>query len=379
MSRRCGFDPARIGQAGERGQMGLKRGEMNMARPRRSDFQGAIHLITLRGYPGRHVFYDPEIFEQFPENPCGHAPDAVFFQTLLLDTCEQYGAVIHAYVMDPNAALIVIQRHAAPMTWVAHDVLARFSKYLIKETRIPSGEKPFPQRHRAQIVQPSKLPYAVRYVQRRAVSTDPRRRAINHPFSSNLIYCGRKARPECFVVSETRDALERLGYFGLNGYFEFMARRDSPAIAQMLTRHVIGEATFAESVRERSREPATIPCSDEILREVTRALLHAEPGIAYSSTHLGALARALVAWYAMRTGTAQIGTVATWFGITSSDLRYLIRRHRRKNPQYFSRSLPDLFPVPAGPEATSPLIQSQDRRGSETPRNRSLKTSQPVL
>jgi hypothetical protein len=51
-----------------------------------------------------------------------------------------------------------------------------------------------------------------------------------------------------------------------------------------------------------------------------------------------------VAWYAMRTGVARIGTVARWFGITSSDIRYLIRQHQRKHPQYFSKTLIDLFP-----------------------------------
>ena len=105
-------------------------------------------------------------------------------------------------------------------------------------------------------MQPEKLAYAVRYVQRRNSTANPRRRPINHPFSSNLIYCGRKPRPECFVVSAMRETLEHLGYGGPTAYFEFMARSDSPAVAHMLSRHIIGEGSYAESVRERCSETA---------------------------------------------------------------------------------------------------------------------------
>jgi REP element-mobilizing transposase RayT len=331
-----------------------------MARPKRCEFQGAIHLVTLSGYSGGKVFYDPQVFTEFPDNPRGHAPDAEHFESLLWDTCDQYDARVHAYVVEPNAVVIAIQTHRAPLSWIVHDLLARYSMYVIHQNRIPEGEKPFPRRYKAQIVQPSKLPYAVRYVQRRERVADSRRRAINHPFSSHLIYCGRRPRPECFVVSAMREALENLGYPGPTAYFEFMARSDSPAIAHMLSLRIIGEGSFAESVRARCQIPPRVPSPDEILREVTGRLLHTEPSVACSSTHRGALARALVAWYAMRTGAAQIAAVGRWFGFTSSDLRYLIHQHRRKNPQYFSKSLRELFPALSSQTAAIPLVQFRD-------------------
>ena len=316
-----------------------------MPRPKRCEFQAAIHLVTVSGYSGGHVFYDPQIFTQFPENPRAHAPDADCFDDRVWDACEQYDARVHAYVIEPNTALLVIQTLGGPLGWIVHDLLARYSKYLTEKNRIPGGTKPFPRRYKAQIVQPAKLPYVVRYVQRREIAAGQYRRAVNHPFSSSLIYCGRRSRPECFVVSAMREALAPLGYLGPNAYFEFMAADDSPSIAYMLSRRIIGEQSFADSVRARCRKPARTPSPDEILREVCGAVLHTGPEIASTSTHLGALARALVAWYAMRTGTAQIGAVARWFDVTSADLRYLIRTHRRKNPQYFLRSLPELFPA----------------------------------
>lgn len=321
-----------------------------MARPKRYDFHGAIHLVTIRGYSDGRLFYDPRVFRNFPDNPRAHAPDAEYFEHLLWDICEQYDGRVHAYVMESNTALIAIQRHGAPLSWIVHDLLARFSMYLVERNRLPEGVKPFPRRYKAQIVQATKLPYVVRYLHRREVVADSRRRAVNHPFSSNLIYCGRRPRPHCFVVSATREALEPLGYLGANAYLEFMARSDSPAIAFMLSRHIIGESNFGQSVSERHHKPPPVPSPDEILLGVTTTLLHIQARVACSSTHLGALARALVAWYAMRTGAAQIGTVAKWFGVTSSDLRYLIRRHRQKNPGYFSTPLPDLFPTLYSPE-----------------------------
>lgn len=350
-----------------------------MSRAKRLDFQGAIHLVTLSGYSGGHVFYDPQIVTQFPPNPRSHAPDVEFFESLLWNTCGQYGARVHAYIMEPNAALIIIQTDRAPLCWIVHDVLARYSKHVIEQKRIPVGTKLFPRRYKAQILQPMKLPYAVRYVQRREITANQRRRAINYPFSSSLIYCGRRSRPECFVVRAMREALEHLGYLGPNAYFEFMARSDSPAITHMLSRAVIGEEKFLESVRERCREPPTVPCRDEILRQVTGGLLHTDPCVAYSPTHRGALARALVAWYAMRTGAAQIGTVGRWFGVTSSNLRYLIGRHRQKTPQYFSKSLLELFPGFSAQGAATPLVQPSNLRRRAAAGDRFVSPSaQPV-
>jgi hypothetical protein len=328
-----------------------------VSRPKRFEFQGAIHLVTLSGYSGGHVFYDPRVVKQFRDNPRSHAPDAEHFESLLWSTCGQYGARVHAYITEPDSALIIIQTDGAPLGWIVHDLLARYSKYVVEQKRIMAGTKLFPRRYRAQIVQPTKLPYAVRYVQRSRIAADQRRRMVNYPFSSSLIYCGRRSRPECFVVSTMREALEHLGYLGPNAYFEFMARSDSPAIAHMLSRAIIGEENFLNFVRERCRESPRVPSPDEIVREVTGGLLHTEPSVACSSTHRGALARALVAWYAMQTGAARIGTVGKWFGVASSDLRYLIRRHRRTNPHYFSIAIPELFPDLAASPAECPEIR----------------------
>lgn len=320
-----------------------------MARLPRFEFRGITHLVTVSGYQGGHVLYEPHIFRRFPENPRGHALAAEYFEGLLWESCEQYDASVHAYVLEPNTAQIVIQTHGAPLSWIIHDLLARFSMYLAAQHRTPKGKRSFPRRYRAQIVQPAKLPYAVRYVQQRATVTQMCRRPFNHPFSSNLIYCGRKPKPASFVTSAMQKALAPLGYLGPNAYYEFMAASDSPSIAHMLSRPIIGEPGFVKFVRARCRESRRMPCErvpspDEILRRISDTLLHTDFRVASSSTHLGALARALVAWYAMRTGAARIGAVGRWFGVTGSDLRYLIRRHRRKHPQYFSVATSDLFP-----------------------------------
>lgn len=315
-----------------------------MARPKRYDFQGALHLVTISGYPGGSVFYDPGIFARFPKNPCAHAPDANRFESLLWDVCEQYDARVHAYLIDSNATQLIIQTVGAPLPWLVHDLLARYSTHLINTNRIRLGQRPFPRRYRAQLVQPAKLPYAVRCIHRRENAIDSRRRMINNPFSSNLIHSGRKVKPKQFVVNMTREALYSLGYRGLDGYFEFMARGDSPTIADMLSRRIVGEADFIEAVQKRLKQPPKVPTPDQILEGVTGTLLHAASDVVCSSSHRGALARALVAWYAMRAGTAQIGAVGQWFGVTSSGLRYLIRKHRNRSPHYFAKTPAELFP-----------------------------------
>jgi hypothetical protein len=348
-----------------------------MSRQKRREFQGAIHLVTLRGYSAGNVFYDPEIFKKFPGSPRAHAPYVQIFEGLLWDTCEQYDGRVHAYVVEPNSTLIVVQTLGAPLAWIVHDLLARYSRHLFAASLLPAGERPFPRRYKAQIVQPAKLPYVVRYVHHREVPGDTARRAVNHPFSSSLIYCARRPQPEYFVVDTTRKVLKSLGYVGPNAYFEFIAARDSPSIAELLSRRVIGDRSFADDLGARCSGKPRVPSAHEILREVTGTLLHSEPGIACSSTHRGALARALVAWYAMRTGAAQISTVAGWFGVTSSNLRYLIRQHRKKNPQYFSRSRLDLFPMHSVPGVPTDPPNLDQPWASE---NRPLSThAHPVL
>jgi len=308
------------------------------------------------------VFFDPKILTRFRENPRGHAPDAEVFETLLWEICEQYYARIHAYAMEPDSALIVIQPLGAPLAWVMHDLLARYAMHWVEQQRTRTTTKLFPRRYKAQIVQPSKLPYAVRYVQRREIAAMHWRRSTSYPFSSHPIYCGRRPQPKCFLVNPLREALRSLGYIGPEAYFEFMVARDSPSIAHMLCRRVIGEHHFIELARDCCRKPRTAPSPDEILQEVASTLLHTDPEVVCSSSHLGALARALVAWYAMRNGTAPIGTVARWFGVTSSDLRYLIRRHQRTSPHYFAKSRHDMFPALLGreeiPKAESGISQA---------------------
>lgn len=338
-----------------------------MPRPKRCEFQGAIYLVTLTGDSSGNVFYDPRVLKQHPDTARNHAEDAQRFEGLLWETCEQYDARVHAYALEPNIGLVLLQTLGGPLGWIMHDLLARYSTYLREQGRPAGAGRPFPGRYKAQIVQLAKLPYVVRYVHRRELVGDRQRRAINHPFSSNLIYCRRRPQPTCFVASVTRRALELLGHIGPNSYFEFMAARDTPAIAHLLSQRIIGDQNFGDFVRRTGHKMSGAPSPDEILREVTGVLLHAQPDIAGSSTHRGALARALVAWYAMRTGTARIGAVARWFGVTSSDLRYLIRRHRQRQPQYFSRPPTEIFPTLSRSEDKTSLPRSTGLQHFETP------------
>jgi hypothetical protein len=320
-----------------------------MARQRRYEFPGALHLVTIRGPGPTPVFYDSSLFVRFPENPRAHAPYAIDFEDQLWAMCEQYDARVHAYIIEPNAALVIVQSGAAPLSWLMHDVLVRHARH--------RGTRLFPRRYRAQLVQPAKLPYVVRHVERRPTA-GTRRRPGNHPFSSSLIYCGRRPRPACFSVDTLHMALAALGHGGRTAYFEFMASPDSPSIAAQLAQSIIGDEAFRQAARaHHGPVPRTLP-PEEILQTVSASILYTAPQIAYTSTHRGALARALVAWYAMRTGVARISAVAEWFGVTGSDLRTLIRRHRQREPHYFTLSSAELFPslVPAPPARLPPIV-----------------------
>jgi hypothetical protein len=62
-----------------------------------------------------------------------------------------------------------------------------------------------------------------------------------------------------------------------------------------------------------------------------------------AETSIGALKRALVARYAVRSGAATLAEVARWFSVSPAAVRDGIDRYRRLLPHLFNRSLEELF------------------------------------
>ncbi len=313
-----------------------------MSRAKRMEFPGAINLVQISGSAGGQVFFDRAALKGFPRNVRLRARHEQHFESLLWESCEQYRAVVHGYEVEPNDAMLVIETLGAPLSWIMHDLLGRYASYAIAEGRVLKGHQPFPYRYRVQIVEPRKLPYVVRQIHQRPLKAGLCIHRANYPFGSDAIYWGRRERPPCFVIEPTLEALARIGYVGLRGYIEFICQHGTPAIEELLLRKVIGEESFAIEVVELCKMSWPTWSKEELIGAVCAAL-EFPLNVIYSSTHMGAIARAVVAWCAMRTGTAKLSQVARWFGLTGSDLRYLIRQHQNTKAQFFQRAIEQLL------------------------------------
>jgi hypothetical protein len=66
--------------------------------------------------------------------------------------------------------------------------------------------------------------------------------------------------------------------------------------------------------------------------------------------HQAVLGRALVAWYALRLGTASLREVGTWFDVSGATLGKGIRHYRGVSAELFEKeTLPGIQPVDAAP------------------------------
>jgi hypothetical protein len=168
----------------------------------------------------------------------------------------------------------------------------------------------------------------------------------DYPFSSDRMYVGGIGR----TWIETRDvqrALEYRGYIGLRGYREFMKRKEMPYIDSLFTRgspvdsRIVGEKLFVNRARRLAQHP-DVPSPEQLIKGVAQLII-ANPADIYSSARVGVLGRALVAWYAMRTGAATAAEVGRWFSVSGAALRHAIWHHRARSPDLFERRPQDFL------------------------------------
>jgi len=104
----------------------------------------------------------------------------------------------------------------------------------------------------------------------------------------------------------------------------------------------VGNKVFVQNARYSAAHPPASPTREELIAGVAR-LLNCTPTDISSATHTGALGRALVAWYGVRSRTANLAEIGKWFSVTGATLGQGIRVQRHIRP--------DLFDPPRLPQA----------------------------
>lgn len=318
-----------------------------MSRPHRLDFHGAIHLVHVQGRAGFNIYFDASVLNRAAVERWSGVPHLLRFLRLLNECCSECGTQLFGYCVEPNDCSLVLRRMGAPLDACMQRLGGRYSRYLHVGQVLPKGVRPFAARYESKVLAPEYLPHALRRVHARPLLTGLARRAVDYPFSSAPAYVGARA-----LVSLETDAvwraLKRKGLFGLRGYREFMEKAETPHVAELfeqgspLDARVVGGPLFVAQARDAAGHPPA-PATREQLCMGVAQLLGTESQTLFT-TGDRVFARALVAWYALRSGSATLREVAAWFEISAATLGNALRHYRHVSPALFDKTLPGIEP-----------------------------------
>ncbi len=318
-----------------------------MPRHERLDFKGALHYVRVVGRDALEIFFDRSILSRFPKAPRHNAPQLRKFELLLAATCDERGATLHAYCLEPNSAVLILSTEGAPLDSLMQRLCGGYSRYLRAEG-YAGQQQVFATRYESKVIAPEYLPHAVRRVHYSPVAGGLCRRRVDYPFSSERAYTGeRSALP--IGMADFRAALEQRGHFGARGYRDFMDQEESSYVANLFTRgspldpRIVGSKVFVQQAHHTAAHPVAVPTREQLIAGVAR-LMKVSPTEIFSATHVGVLGRALVAWYGLRLGAATLSEMGRWFSVTGATLGQAMHHHRKMSPDLFSlRTLPGLL------------------------------------
>jgi putative transposase len=325
--------------------LGLGGKEYRVPRPNRLDYHGAIHIVHARGRERFCIFFDASILARVGVERWKAAPHLKRFLQLLNECCTECGVRLFGYCIEPNECSMVLQTLGASLDACMQRLGSRYSRYLHLEQVLPKGVFPFCGRYESKLLAPEYLPHALRRVHARAVRAGLVRRAVDYPFNSASAYLGGSSVVALETDSVWR-ALERKGFPGLRGYLKFMERAEAPYVTELFEGgapqdpRIVGGKLFLSRARAAAGHRAPVVTREQLIEGVSK-VMGIVPDALYSDSHEAVLARAMVAWHALRLGAATLREVGTWFGVSATTLGRGVRRHRELSPHLFDKiSLP---------------------------------------
>jgi putative transposase len=309
-----------------------------MPRRKRLDFKDAIHYVAVRGAAGAEIFFNAHDLQRFPRAPRQYASHVSKFEHLLAETCDECGALLNAYCIEPNTSILVLKVAGTPLRVFMQRLCGAYARYL-RRGGFVLGRAMFASRYDAKIIAPEYLPHAVRRAHRSPIDSGLCNQPVDYPFSSDRTYRGETAVLP-IDMADVRSALELKGHFGPRGYRDFMNQAETPYVANFLSHgspldsRIVGDKVFVQKARHLAEHPS-VPLDREQLIGRVANLLKCTPADIVSRTHTGTLGRALVAWYGVRSGTATLTEMGGWFSVTGASLGQAIRTQRLIRPDLF--------------------------------------------
>jgi len=162
-----------------------------MSRLQRLEFQGAIHLMRIRGRSGDGIFFDAAVLTGGLPVAAAEWPAGLrYFERLAWGIFGESGVRVHGYSLEPDTCLLVLQTLGAPLHAVMRRLCGEYSRYLHRQRGIPTGRSAFAGRYESRVVAPNYLPHAIRRVHRGPVEARLVGHYSDYPFRSDGIYRG---------------------------------------------------------------------------------------------------------------------------------------------------------------------------------------------
>ena len=288
-----------------------------MARPPRLHLAGGLYHVILRGNARQDIFFDDD--------------DRHRFYRLLDQGVKRFGHRVHAFCCMSNHVHLAVQAGEAPLSRAMHNLAFRYTRWINhRQQRV--GHL-FQGRYKAILVDAdSYLLELVRYIHlnpvRARLVSDPAR----YRWSSHRAYLDHEAIP-WLTTDWVLSQFGQRASTARRAYQRFVAEGRAEGHREEFHRgaddsRLLGEDTFVQRIlhREERRAPRQ-PTVKALIDAVCRAYEVKQDQLASPSRKRRlAEARGVIAWLAMRHGSATLTELAARFNRDVSALSLAARR-----------------------------------------------------
>ena len=309
-----------------------------MSRRQRLHVPRGTYYVVQRGSTHQPVFARQE--------------DYPVFERLLAAGLRRNGTSVHAYCWTPQAIHLLVQIDEVSVGRFMQGLTSRYARSI--HQRAGESGHFFQQRYQATLLDAEtyllKMLHYIHYIPQ-LTGLVPDARTYQH--SSHKVYQGEADIPWL----STRKALHSFGEEDTkSAYRNLMSDVPSQQDAVLFERggnndlRVIGSPEFLQSLPRESRTYRSKVSLDEIIHSVTCAIgVERDHVLSASRKRELALARALIAWFAMERRVCTLSEVARRLRRDPSTLSVAVSRYRSSRPDLFKlNSLHYL--VPLGPQ-----------------------------
>jgi REP element-mobilizing transposase RayT len=314
-----------------------------MSRRPRLNIPGGTYYVVQHGGARRPIFSCED--------------DYALFESLVVAGLKRHGATAYAYCWTPDAIHLVLRTGDTPIGRLMQGLTSRFARSI----HLREGESGhfFRTRYQAALVDSeSYLAKLVHYVHHIPVLTEVATDLAAYGYSSHRAYLGETPTP--WVNTRSVLGMCDSDQDELEAYVAMMARAPTDHDVELFRNggevdlRVIGGPDFLASLPRHARKYRSKLSLDQIIGTVTRALDVDRDHVMSSSRQRDlALARALIAWFAIERRVATLTEVARRLNRDPSTLSVAISRYRVLRQDLFRLDSMHYL-TPLGPQDESP-------------------------